>query len=320
MRTFIVTKNDSDQRLDKFLSKAVPLLPQSLLYKYLRLKRIKLNGKKSEISTRLCVNDKIELYINDEFFDSSPQKQFLLAPAKLDIVFEDENILLLNKKSGLCVHEDNEHTIDTLINRCLHYLFDNGEYSPDNELSFTPALCNRIDRNTSGIVIVAKNAEALRILNEKIKNREIKKYYLCVVSGIPRQSHAKLTHYLQRNPNESIVKVFEKPNSQTKTIVTEYKVIKSTETNSLLEVLLHTGRTHQIRAHMAYIGHPIIGDGKYGKNSINQKYGQKQQLLCSFKLIFNFDESERTHLLSYLDGKEYSIKHIWFAEELEDIF
>ncbi|MFZ2537438.1 MAG: RluA family pseudouridine synthase, partial [Oscillospiraceae bacterium] len=184
MKTFIIKANDENQRLDKFLTKAVPKLPKSLLYKYLRLKRIKVNSKKSDISYRLKAEDIIELYVNDEFFDENSNKDFLLAPAVVDVVFEDDNILLCNKKAGICVHEGNDNAVDTLINRCLHYLYDKGEYNPDDELSFAPALCNRIDRNTSGIVIVAKNAEALRILNEKIKNREVKKYYLCVVSGL----------------------------------------------------------------------------------------------------------------------------------------
>lgn len=318
MKTFIIKENDANQRLDKFLTKAVPKLPKNLLYKYLRLKRIKVNKKKSQISYRLNAGDVLELYINDEFFQTKSEKDFLLAPANVNVVYQDENILLCNKKTGLCVHEDNNNSVDTLINRCLHYLYNKGEYNPDDELSFAPALCNRIDRNTSGIVIVAKNAEALRILNDKIKNREVKKYYLCVVSGIVNPKKATLTHYLQRNINESIVKVYDKPNPNTKTIITTYQVLKTSKKNSLLEVELKTGRTHQIRAHMAYIHHPIIGDGKYGINKINKEYNQKYQLLCSYKLQFKFDDCDNQ--LGYLNDKEFKIDDVWFQKEFTDMF
>ncbi|MEG0691998.1 MAG: RNA pseudouridine synthase, partial [Oscillospiraceae bacterium] len=205
-----------------------------------------------------------------------------------------------------------------LINRCLHYLYDKGEYFPDNELSFAPSLCNRIDRNTSGIVIVAKNAEALRIMNEKIKNREVKKYYLCVVSGIVNPPKATLTHFLQRNENDSTVRIYDKPSSDTKTIVTSYQVLKTSRKNSLLEVELKTGRTHQIRAHMAYIHHPIIGDGKYGLNRVNKEYNEKHQLLCSYKLRFEFDDCY--HQLGYLDSQEFEVNDVWFAKEFEEKF
>lgn len=318
LRKFTIKKNDENQRLDKFLQKSVPTLPKNLLYKYLRLKRIKVNGKKSEISYRLQLGDIVELYINDEFFESSPTLSFLNAPHDISVVYEDENILLCDKKVGLCVHEDNDNSVDTLINRCLHYLYKKGEYNPDLELSFAPALCNRIDRNTSGIVIVAKNAESLRILNEKIKLREIDKYYLCVVSGKVAPKKATLTHYLQRNPNESIVKVFPKANKDTKTIITSYNMLQYSQDNSLLEVHLETGRTHQIRAHMAYINHPIIGDGKYGINSINRQYKQKYQLLSSYKLKFDFTTD--SGILDYLKNKEFKLKSVWFADQFIEKF
>lgn len=320
MRTLLIRENDAGQRLDKFLHKAVPKLPQSLLYKYLRTKRIKVNGRRSEISYRLLSGDTVELYINDEFFEESPERDFLLAPATVDIVYEDENILLADKPAGLCVHEDNDNTVDTLIHRILHYLYDKGEYRPEDELSFTPALCNRIDRNTSGIVIAAKNAESLRILNEAIRQREIQKFYLCVVDGAVRPPQGTMTAYLLRRENDSTVEVFDRPRPDARTIVTSYRTLKSSRRNTLLEVELKTGRTHQIRAHFAHIGHPLLGDGKYGIGKLNREYGLRQQLLCSYKLRFAFSGEE--HLLTYLNGREISLplSKIWFAEEFEERF
>lgn len=318
MRSFIIKENDSNQRLDKFIQKAVPRLPKTLLYKYIRLKRIKVNGKKSEISYKLKVGDLIELYINDEFFETSSEKDFLLVPATIDVVYEDENILLVDKKPGLVVHEDNDNTLDTLINRVLHYLYNKNEYNPDDEASFTPALCNRIDRNTAGIVIVAKNAESLRVLNERIKERSITKLYLCVVSGLLEKKQDTLIHYHLKNEKDNTVTIFEKPNKDTKTMITTYRVLDYSKENTLVEVDLKTGRTHQIRAHMAYIGHPIIGDGKYGNNRINMKYKQKHQLLYSYKL--RFEPVSTQTILSYLDGKEFTVKNVWFQDEFQDKF
>ncbi len=319
MKQFIIKPNDAAQRLDKFLKKAVPKMPQSLLYRAIRQKKIKVNGKRTEISYRLCDGDVVCLYLNDDLFDTAPQEyDFLSAPAELDIVYEDENILLANKKPGLCVHEDNDHSADTLIARILHYLYKKGEYDPKKEQSFTPSLCNRIDRNTSGIVIAAKNAESLRILNERIKERELKKYYLCVASGHFAQKSATLSHFLVRNENESLVRVFDKPQKNGRTILTKYKVLKESKENSLVEVELLTGRTHQIRAHFAYVGHPLIGDGKYGSNATNRRYGQKYQLLCSYKLTFAFSDTE--HLLGYLNGRTFTVKNVWFADAFSQTF
>lgn len=319
MKSFVISENDANQRLDKFLQKAVPLLPKSLMYKSLRTKRIKLNGKRAEISTRLSVGDTVSLYLNDEFFEADKQAyDFLAAPADIELVYEDENILLINKPAGLCVHEDNDNTPDTLIRRIQHYLYKKGEFLPEKENSFTPSLCNRIDRNTSGIVIAAKNAETLRILNERIKERELRKFYLCIVSGSLSPKESTLKHFLLRRPNESLVHVFDQPHPDARTILTKYTVLDKSRENSLLEVELLTGRTHQIRAHMAHIGHPLIGDGKYGSNAVNRKYGQKYQLLCSYKLTFAFSDTD--HLLGYLNGRTFSVKDVWFKEKFKELF
>lgn len=318
MRSFTIQLNDENQRLDKFITKAVPLLPQSLLYKSLRTKRIKVNGKKSEISYRLRSGDLVELYLNDEFFEEHSNREFLLAPPNITIVYEDDNILLVDKAPGLCVHEDNAHTTDTLINRILHYLYDKGEYLPEQELSFTPALANRIDRNTGGIVLAAKNAEALRVLNDKIKNREIRKFYLCVVDGIPNPESETLTAYLKRNENDSVVEVFDRPGPDRRTIITSYRILQHSKKNSLLEVELKTGRTHQIRAHMAHIGHPLLGDGKYGIGRLNRDYGLKQQLLYAYKLQFHFTDTD--HLLNNLNEAIFEVPKVWFRDDFADRF
>jgi 23S rRNA pseudouridine955/2504/2580 synthase len=183
MKTFTIGPNDAGQRLDKFLRKAVPGLPASLMHKYVRLKRIKLNGARCEAARRLALGDRLELYVNDEFFGPKAAAGFMDAPADVEIVYEDENVLLADKPAGLLSHEDASESADTLINRIRRYLHEKGEYAPENEQSFAPALCNRLDRNTGGIVIAAKNAEALRILNEKIKLREVTKLYLCLAHG-----------------------------------------------------------------------------------------------------------------------------------------
>ena len=310
MKEFIINKNDADQRLDKFLSKAVKLLPKNLLYKYIRLKRIKVNGKRTEISYRLVEGDKVSLYINDEFFETE-KPTFLYAKPQIDIVYEDENIMLVDKSFGLIVHEDEGEDVDTLINRVKHYLYQKGEYIPEQETSFAPALCNRIDRNTGGIVIVAKTAEALRILNEKIKLREIHKFYLCLVRGTPPKKEDTLTSYHIKNEKENIAEVFDVAKKDTKTMITKYKVLESNRKYSLLEVELKTGRFHQIRAHMAHIGCPLVGDGKYAENSKERKLGFKHQALYSYKLIFDFKEECP---LSYLNNKPFEVKEVPFAK------
>ena len=185
MKSFVIGKNDANQRLDKFISKSVPNLPKTLMYKYIRTKRIKVNRKKSDIAARLVEGDIVEMYINDEFFVKSETRyDFSGASSKIDIIYEDENILLLDKKVGLLCHPDDKEYIDNLIARVKKYLYEKGEYDPDRENSFTPALVNRIDRNTGGIVIAAKNAESLKILNAQMKERNLKKTYLCVVHGV----------------------------------------------------------------------------------------------------------------------------------------
>ena len=313
MKEFVINSNDANQRLDKFIQKSVPRLPQSMMYKAIRNKRIKINGKRTEISTRLQTGDIVQMYINDEFFDTAVETEFMSAPAVLDIVYEDENIILIDKKNGLVVHEDNENTVDTLINRLKHYLYEKGEYKPDEENSFAPSLCNRLDRNTGGIVIAAKNAESLRILNQKIKDRELEKYYLCITVGVPPKKKDTITAYLEKNSDDNTVKVTDRKTAKNKTIITTYKVLKTKQNLALLEIKLDTGRTHQIRAHMAHIGCPLLGDGKYGINKVNKEYKIKTQALYSYKLKFTFETD--SGCLEYLNGKEFRVNDVWFENK-----
>ncbi len=308
MQEWTIAKNDANQRLDKFLTKSLPALSQSLLYKYLRLKRIKVNGKRAEPSYRLTEGDRLALYLNDEFFEKEPAsptvKQFPIP----EIVYEDQNILLINKPAGLVVHEDDRGSEDTLIARILSYLTQKGEYDPSKERSFIPALCNRIDRNTSGIVLAAKNAEALRILNQKVRDREIDKRYLCAAAGhLPPQGELKA--FMRKDERRNEVKVYDHPVPDGKTMLTNYRVIRAGKEASLLEVELITGRTHQIRAHLAHIGHPLIGDGKYGDRRLNEKFHCKTQLLCAYKLTFRFETDAGE--LSYLNGKSFEVTPSW---------
>lgn len=315
MKSFVIEKNDAGQRLDKFVTKTCPMLPASLLYKYIRTKHIKINRKRAEISTRLNAGDVVDMYIGDEFFvQKAPKYDFLSAPARLNIVYEDENILLADKPQGLLSHPDENEYRDTLIGRIQHYLYDKGEYDPQRENSFKPSLANRIDRNTGGIVIAAKNAEALRILCQKIKDREIDKRYLAVIHGVPKEKSATLEGFLEKNEKKNKVYLSGKKTDRNLTVKTRYRLLASKKGLSLIEVELLTGRTHQIRAHMASIGHPLLGDGKYGTIASDKKLGFNKQALYSYRLGFYF--STDGGALEYLNGKSFAVKEVWFAQEL----
>ncbi len=316
MREIRINKNDAGQRLDKFLTKSLDL-PSGLLYKSIRLKKIKLNRKRTEPSAILVEGDVLQCFLPDEFFDKKTTDHSLarITP-KLSVVYEDENIILLDKRPGVAVHEDENGSTNTLITHVQAYLFQKGEYDPSCEQSFAPALCNRIDRNTGGIVIAAKNAEALRVMNEKIKLREVEKFYLAAVKGIPEKKEDTLTGFLLKDERTNTVKVYDKnPPKGAKSIITKYRVVARKSDTALLEVELLTGRTHQIRAHMAHVGHPLVGDGKYGINKSERERGYKFQALYSYKLRFSF-KGEAT-LLEYLRGKEFSVnkKDIYFTKD-----
>lgn len=312
MRQMTIGKNDSGQRLDKFLTKALPLLPQSLLYKSLRTKKIKVNGKRSEISYRLAEGDLVTFYLSDEFFDHpEPALAFLRAGEALDIVFEDPHLLVVNKPAGLVVHQDESNSPDTLIHRVLRYLYQSGQYDPAAEQSFTPSLCHRIDRNTSGLVVCAKDAATLRVMNEKIRGRELTKRYRCLVFGAPSPAHATKKAFLVRDEATHQVRVFDQPVPEGRTAITEYRVLGHRDGISLLEVVLHTGRTHQIRAHLAHLGHPLVGDSKYGTAKQNRGLPYRYQALCAYSLTFDFP-TDPGHL-AYIKGRTIQLSQLPFG-------
>ena len=316
MKELIIRQNDAGQRLDRFVGKAVPLLPDSLLQKYIRLKRIKLNGKGAKRDARLTAGDAVQLYINDEFFEPPREENAYLkvgAP-KLDIVYEDENLLLADKKPGVLCHSAGKWDYNTLIANIQARAYQSGEWKPREEHAFAPALCNRIDRNTGGIVIAAKNAEALRILNEKIRDREIDKRYLCVVRGRPKPPEGRLEGYIFKDAKRNQVYVRTRPEPGAKSAVTEYRLLKSANGLSLVECRLLTGRTHQIRAQMAHAGWPLLGDGKYGSERENRRFDETDgQALYSYRLRFDFPTDAGA--LNYLRGREFTVKQIVFVEK-----
>jgi len=302
MKSYIISENDSGQRVDKFILKTFPKMPKSLMFKEIRKKNIKVNKKRTEPSVMLCAGDLLELYLKDDVLEERIRHyDFTNASKQLNIIYEDDNIILLDKKPGLLCHPDGKEYVDTLISRVKKYLFDKGEWNPEKESTFTPALANRIDRNTGGIVIAAKNAQALRILNERIKSREIEKYYLAAVEGIMEKDSDTITAFLKKDEKKNKVSVFQSEKNDSKKIVTKYTVLDSYNNKSLLEIDLKTGRTHQIRAHLASIGHPLINDGKYGKCQ-----GRYRQALYSYKIVFNMHNAG---ILEYLCGKEFSVEN-----------
>ncbi len=326
MEKLTVGMNDAGQRLDKFLSKTFRNLPKSMMYKFIRTKKIKINRKRAEIGQMLTEGDTVELFLPPEFLAREQSDQlFMKIKPSFDVVYEDENILICNKPVGMLSHSDEDGEKNTLIEHVKAYLWQKGEYKPEEEQSFSPALCNRIDRNTCGLVFAAKNAETLRVMNEKIKKRTISKFYVCLVHGVPQKKEATLEGYLKKDAAENKVDVFTtipkwaKRAEDFKKIITKYRVLGTKNDRSLLEVELVTGRTHQIRAHMASIGHPLLGDGKYAENSADRKEGLFHQALCSYKVRFETDDPSH---LDYLTGKTFSIplSDIAFCKDFSDFF
>ncbi len=316
MKSFTVGKNDAGQRLDRFIAKCVPALPSSLLQKYMRTKHFRLNGKHRPADVRLSEGDVVDMYIGDDFFEKNRRKPEPVRGniPKPDVVYEDENVILVNKEPGVLCHSDGSWSYSTLIARIQAYLRAKGEWDPEAENAFAPALCNRIDRNTGGIVIAAKNAEALRVLDDAIRDRKIEKYYLCVVLGQPKPLSGTLEGWLFKDAAKNRVYVRSKPEPGARSAATRYRVLASKGQLSLVECELITGRTHQIRAQMAAAGWPLLGDGKYGKLRDSQKHGDETgQALWSYKCRFSFNGTGGA--LNYLDGRTFTAGKVPFVQK-----
>lgn len=315
MKELTIGKNDAGQRLDRFLSKNLPLLPSALAQKYIRLKRIKVNGRKSSRDARLSPGDTLQLYINDDFFGKSDDTENLFLARfepKVRVVYEDENLLLVDKRPGQSVHADETEKVNTLINHIQAYLYRKGEWNPAEEQSFAPALCNRIDRNTGGLVVAAKNAETLRIVNEKIRAHEIEKSYLCITAGRPNPSEGKIEGFLRKDEQKKQVTFYRHPVPGGRSAATLYRTLETRDGLSLVECRLLTGRTHQIRVSMAEIGCPLLGDGKYGDGALNRKFRETRQALYAYKLRFAFPTD--AGILNYLRGRTFTVPRVPFRD------
>lgn len=302
-------------RLDKYLMEQFPVLNIGKLNKALRENKIKLNGKKQPLSTRVAAGDEIKLFIPDEQLIGSKTitdgPLFLKAPFPAHPIYQDDHVMIVNKPAGVPIMD--ELASDTLINRALLYLYNEKMWDPSK--GFTPALCHRLDTGTSGLVLIAKDAVTEQALIRLIKERRVKKQYLCVTFGRPIPPKAILKGYLAKDASKARVRVFDSPAADRKEIETHYETIATSGRLALLNVDLVTGRTHQIRAHMASIGCPILGDSKYGNNVANRELKLKYQALCAWKLSFPvLDEPE----LQGISGKTFHAEKPWWYQQILD--
>ena len=303
MKEIIITKNEENQRLDKFLLKYMNQASKGFVYKMLRKKRIKYNGGRAEGNELLQAGDTLRLYLSEETIHSfMEEKSVAAAKRRFGIVYEDDRLLVLSKPAGLLTHPEKSSDADTLIDQVLYYLYQKGQYTPKAESSFTPALCNRLDRNTSGIVIAGKTLQAVQAVNEMIRSRKLNKYYLTLVAGEIREA-GEVTAYLTKDATRNQVRISKQEGSGAKT-VTKYRPLAYAEGYTLLEIQLITGKTHQIRAHMQAIGHPVAGDRKYGSEEANQRLREEYALSNQFLHALRVEWREKEGILGDLYAKE----------------
>ncbi|MDO4567006.1 MAG: RluA family pseudouridine synthase [Oscillospiraceae bacterium] len=313
MREIIIDARDSGTRLNRYLARVAAKLPASLMYKYLREKRIKLNGRRCEASARLAEGDILQLYIDEEFFELQRlQRDFMRSSHRLSIIYEDENMAALYKPAGLLSHGDKSGG-DALLGRFTRYLYEKGEYEPESS-AFAPAVCNRLDRGTEGIVLAAKNAAAAAALGDIIKRRLVRKLYLCVCCGEPPKDGV-YTAYMKKDGKRNLSAVRREMFEGAREITTGFRTLGRKGNLTLLEASLITGRPHQIRAHLSFLGAPVLGDQKYGNAKLNAKYGERSQLLCAYSVSFRLDEQALAGPAAYLDGRTFSLKEPGFVNK-----
>ncbi|HIT73524.1 MAG TPA: RluA family pseudouridine synthase [Candidatus Fimicola cottocaccae] len=305
MKEIKITEKEQNQRLDKYLLKYFNKAPKSFIYKMLRKKRIKYNGKKAEGGEILSSGDSLQLYLADETMAGfMEEKTINKAERRFGIVYEDENVIFVSKPAGVLTHPEKESDKNTLIDQILYYLYEKGEYEPSASSVFTPAVCNRLDRNTSGIIIAGKNLMAVQELNRAVLEHKIDKRYIALVKG-GLKAKGELTAYIKKDGNRNISSVMNKEVEGGKKILTKYNVINSVKEYDLVEIELITGKSHQIRAQFSAMGNPLVGDRKYGNENINRyfriNYGLNNQFLHAYKLIVNINDGG----LSYLSGREF---------------
>ena len=301
MKSFTAGPNEDGVRLSRFVEGVTHQMPRSLMYKAFRNKRIKVNGKRAEPDTRLAEGDVIELYINDEFFPAGaglPRPKPPRRQPPVTVIYEDENFAVLYKPAHLLCHSDRTGDAN-LVDAFAAYLQAKGEYDPHAEQRFAPALCNRLDRGTEGLVLAAKTYAALRDLNGIIRDDLMKKEYLTITVGAPPAG--RHVAWLQHNEKTNKVRIHARAGDGYKQIITNVTVIRQAGPFALCRIGLVTGRTHQIRAHLAYLGHPVLGDSKYGNRKMNERTGLKTQALCAQRLTFGHIPPENS--LHYLSGR-----------------
>ena len=313
MREFTISQKDGGRKLEKWLPSVAHGMTFGVIHRAIRLKRIRINGKVARDGAEIAPGDVVQIYLEDSYFQEKPRENRLLAGFRphIDILYEDDNIILVDKRPGMRVHPDADEKVDTLVTHVQAYLYQKGEY---DGTGFAPALCNRIDRFTGGIVIAAKNSEALHIMDMKVRNRELEKYYLCACAGRLAPAEGTLRGYLIKDGKR--VRVIKKNAPGAQYAETGYRVLSTSGGVSLVECRLITGRTHQIRVQFASAGHPLIGDTQYGDREINRRFSSNFQQLYAYRLKFAFNTD--AGILEYLNGKSFQVKKLHRGfEEIE---